>query len=153
VQASSIGPILLPQASQLPKMTYFISAHFSKALLPIAVLGDECREELGFDSSGFDSLGSLGFVNVYASETFGGDDTAGGEASSLETLLRCDERDSEAQSCFTFILEDRSSLLFQLPDLAALLILSWPLMPNVLYRSEASLSNSVSELDIVTFKS
>jgi len=153
VQASSIGPILLPQDSQLPEITHLTNTRFSRSSVPIEVLGDERVEDLGFDSSGFDSLGSLGFVNVYASESVGGDDTAGGEATSLETLFKCDERGSEAQSCFTFIVEDRSSLLFQLPDLAALLILSWPLIPNVLYRSEASLSNSASELDIVAFKS
>jgi len=98
---------------------------------------DDLGVERGGDSS-FNSFCfvSVDFVNVYAAESFGGDDTAGGEASSLETLFRCEERGSEArseaQSCFTFIPEDRSSLLFQLPDLAARLIRSWLLIPNVL---------------------
>ena len=70
----------------------------------------------------------LGFVKVYAARSLGGDDTDGGEATSLDTL----RRDSVAQSCFTFILEECSSRRLQLPDRAALFRRSPLLMPNVL---------------------
>ena len=73
-----------------------------------------------------------GFVKVYAAESFGGEDTDGGEATSLETLLGFTGRDSEAQSRFTFMLEEYSSRRFQLPDRAALFRRSPLLMPNVL---------------------
>jgi len=101
-------------------------------------------------SSPFVCLGeAFGFVNVYAAESLGGDETDGGEAISLETLLGCEWRESEAQSRFTFILEECSSLRFQLPERAALLRRSPLLMPRVLYSSEANLSNSASVLDIL----
>ena len=74
----------------------------------------------------------VGFVKVYAAESVGGEDTHGGEAVSLETLFRLIGRDSEAQSCFTFILEECSSRRFQLPERAALFKRSLLLMPNVL---------------------
>ena len=75
----------------------------------------------------------LGLVKVYGAESVGGDDTEGGDATSLEILLRFDGRDSAAQSRFTFILEEFSSRRFpKLPDRAALFIRSSQLMPNVL---------------------
>lgn len=73
----------------------------------------------------------------------------GGEATSLDTLLGLTGRDSVAQSLFTFMLEECSSLRFQLPDRAALLRRSPLLMPKVLYSSEANFSNSASLLDIL----
>ena len=74
----------------------------------------------------------VGFVKVYGAESVGGEETDGGEAVSLETLFKLIGRDSGAQSCFTFILEECSSRRFQLPERAALFRRSPLLIPNVL---------------------
>ena len=74
----------------------------------------------------------VGLVKVYAAESVGGDDTEGGDATSLDTLLRFVGRDSAAQSRFTFIFEEFSSRRFQLPERAALFRRSPLLMPKVL---------------------